>query len=85
MNITVKVLITAPKKIIQDTTYNVRRESEFICTLIWRKVPIIIIILALTLGWRYTIRVFTVFYQTMIMQTAKTRAKCMEECPNSRY
>ena len=27
---TVKVLITAPKKIIQD---NVRRESEFICTL----------------------------------------------------
>ena len=36
--ITVKVLITAPKKIIQDTTYNVRRESEFICTLIayWR-------------------------------------------------
>ena len=31
---TVKVLITAPKKIIQDTTYNVRRESEFICTLV---------------------------------------------------
>ena len=30
---TVKVLITEPKKIIQDTTYNVRRESEFICTL----------------------------------------------------
>ena len=30
---TVKVLITAPKKIIQDTVYNVRRESEFICTL----------------------------------------------------
>ena len=33
---TVKVLITAPKKIIQD---NVRQESEFICILLRRKVP----------------------------------------------
>ena len=46
--VTVKVLITAPKIIIQDTTYNVRRDSEFICTLMEKKC-----LLALTLGWRY--------------------------------
>ena len=44
-----KVLITAPKKIIQDTTYNVRQESEFICSYSYGEKCL----LALTLGWRY--------------------------------
>ena len=33
LSVTIFVLITAPKEIIQDMMYNVRRESEFIYTL----------------------------------------------------
>ena len=55
----------SPKKIIQDTTYNVRRESEFICTLMensayWR---------FNTLGWQYNSSLYGRLHQVEDLQT----------------
>ena len=61
------------KKIIQDTTYNVRQESEFICTLMEKSAYI----LALTLERRCNYRTFTVLQETAsIYREFSTRMHC---------